>query len=68
MGNEYFYKVLCEEVDVFGKQVYTDINRGSIDEVCNFIQQHWKEHNTGTWVIMPMAVIPSGNKNILRTV
>lgn len=56
MGKKIFYKVLCEEIDVFGKQIYEDVNRGTMDEVCDFINNHSEEHKNGVWIILPMVV------------
>ena len=35
--NNLFFKIICEEVDVFGKNVYEDVNVGTLDEVKEFI-------------------------------
>lgn len=56
MEGKLFYKVLCEEVDVFEKQIHEDVNRGSIDEVCDFIKDKYNKYPMGTWSIIPMVV------------
>lgn len=56
MKNGLFYKVLCEEVDVFEKQIYEDVNRGSINEACDYIKENNWKYPMGTWIIIPMVV------------
>lgn len=50
-----FYKVICENTDIFGKEIYEDVNRSTMDEVFDFINRH--RHDNGTWIIIPMECL-----------
>lgn len=52
-----FYKVICEIIDVFGKEILEDVNRGTMQEACNFITENSKKHENATWTIIPMTII-----------
>lgn len=55
-----FYKIICEFTDIFGKEIYEDVNRGTMDEVFDFIKNH--KHENGTWIIIPMECLLAGTK------
>nr|DAP75955.1 MAG TPA: hypothetical protein [Caudoviricetes sp.] len=44
-----FFKVICEEVDVFGKQIHVDQNFGTIEEVHKFVKERLHKYPNGKW-------------------
>ena len=44
-----FFKVICEEVDGFGKWIHEDKNFGSIEEVHEFVKKNIHKYPNGKW-------------------
>lgn len=53
--NNLFFKVICEEVDVFGKNVYEDVNVGTLEEVKEFIAARINKYPGAKWELYPMV-------------
>ena len=53
--NNLFFKIVCEEVDVFGKNVYEDVNVGTLDEVKEFIAARIDKYPGAKWELYPMV-------------
>lgn len=49
-----FYKIVCEEVDVFGKLIHHDKNCGNLDEVHDFVEENMDDHPEALWILYPM--------------
>lgn len=53
-----FFKIVCESVDVFGKEVIVDKNCGDMDEVHKVVMNHPELLSQNvTWILYPMQVI-----------
>ena len=44
-----FFKVVCEEVDAFGKQIHEDKNFGTIEEVHEFVKKRLHKYPNAKW-------------------
>ena len=51
-----FYKLVCVNVSPFEYEVSEDINRHSLKEVHEFLDEHIDEHPGAVWKLIPMSV------------
>lgn len=58
MNKKVFYKVVCETIDVFEKNIVIDKNCKNLDEVHNIVVSHPElQQENMTWILYPMSVI-----------
>lgn len=52
-----FYNVICVELGILGDSIiYHSVNRGTINEVHEFVEEHVEEHPNAPWVVIPRQV------------
>lgn len=53
-SEELFFKVICEEVDVFGKYIHEDVNKGTLEDVHEFLKKNIQKYPFAKWELYPM--------------
>lgn len=52
-----FYNLICGELSIIGGVViHHEVNHGSLDEVHNYIDEHFDEHPDAKWILIPMQM------------
>lgn len=51
-----FFKLVCIGIDPFEYKVHEDVNRGSLDEVHQFIDDNIHKYPGAEWKLIPMTV------------
>lgn len=51
---ELFFKVICEEVDAFGKCIHEDVNKGTLEDVHEFLKKNILKYPFAKWELYPM--------------
>lgn len=51
---ELFFKLIYEEVDAFGKCIHEDVNKGTLEDVHEFLKKNILKHPFAKWELYPM--------------
>lgn len=52
-----FYKIVCvSENDPFEYKVLEDVNRGSLEEVHEYVKENIKKYKNAKWMLLPYTV------------
>ena len=50
-----FFKLVCVSVDPFEYAVHEDVNKGTLNEACEFILKNFDKHPNTTWQLIPFT-------------
>lgn len=57
MNEKIFFRLICiDENDPFEYKVLADENKGTLDDVHNFVVENYEKYKNARWILLPGSV------------